>query len=377
MKVIIVGPAHPLRGGLATFNERLAYALQEQQHDVSIYSYALQYPGFLFPGQTQFTDEPAPEGLNIRTIINSVNPLNWLRTGNALAREKADIILVRYWLPFFGPALGTILRRVRKKSPGTKIICLADNIIPHEKRIGDLLFTRYFVKPIQGFLTMSQSVLKDLAQFAQNQPAQYTPHPLYDNFGAQEDKRTARAKLGIPADEKAILFFGLIRKYKGLDILLEAMADPRIRQRGIKLIVAGEFYDKKEGYEQIIQEQGLADLLYLHTRFIPNSEVGTYFSAADIVVQPYRNATQSGVTQICFHFDKPMIVTDVGGLSESIPDGKVGYVSQVNPADIADKIVRFYDEDKEAEFVAAVQEEKKQYSWSYFIDALLSVAKQI
>lgn len=377
MKVIIVGPAHPLRGGLATFNERLANALQDQGHEVSIYSYALQYPGFLFPGQTQYTDEPAPKGLNIRTVINSVNPLNWVKTGKQLAREQADLILVRYWMPFFGPSLGTILRTVHRKSPKTKIVCLADNIIPHEKRIGDEAFTRYFTKSIDGFITMSRKVLEDLGQFTKGQPSLYTPHPLYDNFGSSYTKEEARQKLNIPPQEKVILFFGLIRKYKGLDLLLKAMADPRIRAAQIKLLVAGEFYDKKEAYEEIIHKEGLADQLYLHTRFIPNADVGQYFSAADLVVQPYRNATQSGITQICFHFDKPMIVTNVGGLAESVLDGQIGYVAQVDPTSIADSIIRFYQEQQEASFIRHIQEEKKQYSWDFFIASLMKLHQQL
>lgn len=377
MKIVIMGSAYPLRGGIATFNERLATFLQDQGHEVIIYSYSLQYPGFLFPGKTQLSDEAAPPGLTIKSVINSVNPLNWFKVGRQLRKEQADLILVRYWLPFFGPCLGTILRQATKGKHLAKVICQADNIIPHEKRPGDTLFTRYFVKPIDAFLTMSKSVLQDLQQFAANKPVLFTPHPLYDNFGMGLPKSAARAQLGIPEQEKVLLFFGFIRKYKGLDLLLKAMADERIRSRNIKLIVAGEFYEKRENYDQLIAEHNLSAQLYLYTDFIPNAEVGTYFSAADLVVQPYRDATQSGITQICFHFDKPMVVTDVGGLAESIIDGKIGYIAQVDPKSIADSIIRFYDEGRAAELIENIREEKQKYSWDFFRDSMMKLYKQL
>lgn len=378
MKIVIIGSAYPLRGGgISTFNERLATFLQEQGHEVIIYSYSLQYPGFLFPGKTQFTDEAAPPGLNIKSVINSINPFNWFKVGKQLRDEQADIILVRYWMPFFGPCLGTLLRQAIKGSHKAKVICLADNIIPHEKRPGDLQFTRYFVKPVDGFLTMSKSVLQELDQFASGKPALFTPHPLYDNFGAAHRKEDARAQLGIPASEKVMLFFGFIRKYKGLDLLLKAMADERIRSRNIKLMVAGEFYDKRDAYDQLIAEHNLSDQLYLYTDFIPNADVGKYFSASDLVVMPYRDATQSGITQICFHFDKPMVVTNVGGLAESITDGKIGYVAEVSPKSIADNILRFYDEGREAELIENIKEEKQKYSWDFFRDSIMTLYKQL
>jgi glycosyltransferase involved in cell wall biosynthesis len=220
--IIIIGPAHPLRGGLASYNERLAKAFIDKGHHCEIYTFSLQYPGFLFPGTTQFSTEPAPENVTIHVDINSVNPLNWIRVGNKLKHIKPDIIIVRYWLPFMGPCLGTILRKV-KKNHHTKIVCIADNIIPHEKRIGDTAFTNYFIKPIDAFVTMSKKVLTDLQNIDASKKAQFVPHPLYDNFGEKISKQEARKKIGIPDDLKIILFFGFIRKYKGLDLLFESI----------------------------------------------------------------------------------------------------------------------------------------------------------
>ena len=279
-KVIIIGPGHPLRGGgLTTFNHRLAKELIEQGHDCQIYSFSLQYPSFLFPGKTQYSDEAAPEGIIIKSVINSINPFNWLKIGNRLKKERADIIIVRYWLPFMGPSLGTILRKVRKNRH-TKIICLADNVIPHEKRMGDKPFTKYFLKSCDAFITMSEKVMSDLRLFQktlptgrQAKPAILVPHPLYDNFGAILSKQEAREKLKIKNDALILLFFGFIRKYKGLDILFEAMADERIKKAGIRLLVAGEFYEDERKYKDQIDTLGIREQLILRTDFIPDNDV--------------------------------------------------------------------------------------------------------
>lgn len=370
MDVAIIGPAHPLRGGLATYDQRLAKELNDQGHKAVIYSFSLQYPSFLFPGTTQYTDEPAPAGLTIHSVINSVNPLNWLKVGNEIRDKKFDLIIVRYWLPFMGPCLGTILRRV-KKNKHTRILCIADNAIPHEKRPGDMAFTKYFIKPVDTFITMSEKVKADLKGLTEK-PATFLSHPLYDNFGDPISKAEACKELGLSTDDSYILFFGFIRKYKGLDILLEAMNDNRIRNTNIKLIVAGEYYDDRKVYEDIIEKHNLQNVK-LFTDFIPDSKVFYYFSAADLVVQPYRNATQSGITQVAYHFEKPMIVTNVGGLPELVPDGKAGYVAEPDATSIASAILKFYEGDVNR-FHNNLIAEKKKYSWDYFVKKLLESA---
>jgi glycosyltransferase involved in cell wall biosynthesis len=367
-KVIIIGPAYPLRGGLASFDERLARQFQQQGFDTTIYTFSLQYPGFFFPGTTQYSTEPAPPDLDIRVCINSVNPVNWLKTGNELRRLKPDIIVVRYWLPLMGPCLGTILRRV-KKNHFTKIVCIADNVIPHEKRPGDKQFTGYFLKPVDAFVTMSNRVRTDLLSFT-NKPIVKIVHPLYDNFGKPVSKTEARTKLGLNVSDKIILFFGFIRKYKGLDILLEAMNDDRIQKSNIKLLIAGEFYGDRKLYDDLIQQLHLSSQLILRTDFIADSEVRYYLSAADFVIQPYRNATQSGVTPLAYHFEKPMLVTNVGGLPDLVPDGKVGLVAEPVPAAIATQILRLY-ELTESFFLPQLVEEKKKYDWKILVDVIL------
>ena len=373
--IVIIGPAHPLRGGgIVSFNERLANAFQDAGHSCEIWSFSLQYPGFLFPGKSQFVTTPPPKGLTIRTLINSINPLNWILVGLKLKKKNPELVIVRFWIPFMGPCLGTILRLINKKQ--TKVICIADNIIPHEKRPGDKLFTRYFVKSCDAFVTMSKSVLSDLQKIAPSKPAKLTVHPLYDQFGPQLPQDIAREKLGLNRQEKIVLFFGFIRPYKGLDLLLAAIREPRIQSMQVKLLIAGEFYENEDRYHQLIHEYQLNDRVILHTHFIPDHEVGIYLSAADVVVQPYKTATQSGVTPLAYHFEKPMIVTNVGGLPEMVPHKKAGLVCEPNSIDIASSIETFYQIGT-SHFIPGIQEEKKKYEWSTMIETLFALHKEI
>ncbi len=372
-KVIIIGTAHPFRGGLASFNERIAKEFQVQGDEVEIFTFTLQYPSIVFPGKTQYTDGPAPTNLSIQRTFSSINPLTWIKTGRVIKALKPDIVLCRFWLPFMGPCFGTMLRII-KQNKHTKILSLIDNIIPHEKRIGDKQLAQYFVNQVDAFIVMSKSVQRDLQQFLKQQPVKYIPHPVYDNYGDPLDKTSARKWLNIPVAGEYILFFGFIRDYKGLDLLLRAMADERIKQRGIKLIVAGEYYGSKEKYESLIKELGIEDRLVLRTDFIPNEEVKYFFSAADLAVQPYKSATQSGISQLCYHFEKPMVVTNVGGLPEIVRHEAGGYVVPVEVAAIADAIITFYEKEKEAAFVAVVKEVKKEFAWDTMINGMKELA---
>jgi len=372
MRIAIVGPAHPLRGGgISSFNERLALHFQSEGYHVDIYSFSLQYPNFLFPGKSQYTDEPAPKNLNIFTKINSVNPFNWYKVGKELREKKYDLLIVRFWMPFFAPCLGYILKQVRKNK-SSKIVCIADNIIPHEKRWGDKMLIRFFLGKLDGCVTMSQSVMKDLKSIDPSIPTILADHPLYDNYGDKVPKSVARQRLDIPAEDKILLFFGFIRRYKGLDMLLDALANERISQIGVKLLIAGEFYGEKEYYLQKIKELKLEDRIFLHTHFIANAEVATYFSASDAVVLPYRSATQSGITQIAYHFDIPMIATDVGGLPELVKDGRVGWIVPSDEQGIALGIQKFYKDDISLNFIENIQKDKKKYSWEVFGHRILS-----
>jgi len=372
----IIGPAYPFRGGIATTNERLAQEFVSIGFDVEIETFTVQYPSFLFPGKTQFNSKPAPENLIIFRTINSVNPLSWLKVGRRISTQRPDLVIIRYWLPFMAPCLGTIAWSIRKNGH-TKIICLADNIIPHEHRPGDRWLTNFFIQRIDGLIAMSKSVLNDGNSFRKNLPQGYCPHPIFDNYGERLSLDVARQKLKLNLQTRYLLFFGFIRDYKGLDLLINAFADSRLRKFPVKLLVAGEYYSSPEPYLDLIKKHNLESLIELRTDFIPDDEVNLYFSAADLVVQPYKSATQSGVTQIGYHFNKPMLVTNVGGLSEIIPHGKIGYVVEPESQEIADALVDFYENDRIAEFEANIVEEKKKFTWENMANAFLFMYNEI
>jgi len=372
MNIIIVGTAYPYRGGLAAFNERLAGQFQKEGHQVEMYTFTLQYPNFLFPGKTQFTNDPAPAELEITRRINSCNPCNWLSVGKEICKKAPDVVVFAYWMSFMAPCFGTIARQA-KKNGKTKCIGLIHNMIPHEPNILDKMFPGYFVNAMDGFTTLSESVAKDIEKFDhENKPKHWAPHPIYDHYGTRLDKTEARKELGIPADGKYVLFFGFIRDYKGLDLLIDAFGDLRLQDQGVKLLVAGEFYGDPKPYIDRINSLDISDIVLLHNDYIPDNKVNLYFSACDIVAQPYKTATQSGVTQVAFHFEKPMLVTNVGGLPEIVPDGKIGYVVEPNAQSIADALVKFYKEEKEEAFVEGVREEKKKYGWDRMTAAVLA-----
>jgi len=368
-KIVLIGSAHPLRGGLATFNERLIREFRSKGDDAYIYTFRLQYPSILFPGKTQYSSDPAPGNLPIYIKVNSINPLNWYKVGKELKRQKPDLVIVKFWIPFMAPCLGTICRII-KKNHHSKIISIVDNLIPHEQRPGDVPLIKYWIKCVDGFIAMSKSVLNEIEIFDKTKPKLYCSHPLYDNFGTPLLKIDALQKLNLDPSIHYILFFGFIRDYKGLDLLLKAFADERFCDRPLKLIVAGEFYCDPEPYMEIIEKNNLNDRVIMSNDFIPDSQVVNYFCAADVVVQPYKNATQSGVTQIAYHFNKPMIVTDVGGLSETIPHNRVGYVVQPEATEIANAILKFFDENREDEFSRNAELEKSKYSWERMVQCI-------
>lgn len=375
-KVVLISPAHPLRGGIAASTERLALQLQEEGAEVRIISFTLQYPAFLFPGKTQYTDDPAPPDLHIEARINAINPFNWISTGRYLASLNADMVVVRFWLPFMAPALGTLLRIARRRQRHIRIIGLVDNLVPHEHRPGDTLLSRWFTGSVDAFIAMSHTVRDQLRQFEPQKRVAYVPHPLYDHYGTPVSQEEAIHHLGLPPAAGYLLFFGFIRAYKGLDILLRALAEPSVRALNLHLIIAGEFYGNEQEHLNLIAELGINDSITLHAQYIPSGNVRYYFSAADLVVQPYRSATQSGISQLAYHFEKPMVVTNVGGLPEIVDHGHSGYVVPAEEQSIAGAIVDFFTEHRSTPFIAAVREAKARFSWSAMSKALWDLYQQ-
>ena len=370
-KVFIIGPAFPLRGGLASFDELFCEALNKEGHQCEIISYSLQYPNFLFPGSTQYhVNGTAPKNITIHTLINSVNPLSWFKTASFIKKQKPDFIIFRFWIPFMGPALGTIARLVKKQN--IKVLAITDNMIPHEKRLGDKQLASYFIKGCDAFVTMSKAVMNDLEKFTNTSHKKYLLHPLYTAFGDKIPKQEARLKLNLKQDDRVILFFGLIRKYKGLDLLIEAFSLLKANPHN-KLLIAGEFYEDKQPYFDLISKYKLEEQIILLNQFIPNDDVKYYFSAADIVALPYRSATQSGVTQVSFHFEVPTLVTNVGGLGEIIPHNVAGYVVEPKPQAIASSLEDYFENKKEQAFTEGMKQEKQKYEWSIFVNEIIAL----
>lgn len=395
MRIVILGTAYPYRGGLAAFNERLAREAQTAGDEVEILTFTMQYPDFLFPGKTQYSDDDAPKDLCIRRVMNSINPLSWIRTGRLIHRMRPDLLIIKFWIPLMAPCLGTIAR-ISKRGGSIRVVSVLDNVIPHEPKVWDSLLIRYFIRSVDGFVAMSESVRRDCLRFlskkqsatkAENSSSTPSsslsaksskqvalcPHPLYDNFGEIVDKMEARRRLDFPLTGKILLFFGFIRDYKGLDLLLRAYKDERLQNEQVHLVVAGEFYGNADKYYALERELNLTQRVIWRTAFIPDEQVRVYFSAADLIVQPYKTATQSGVTQIAYHFCKPMLVTNVGGLAEIVPNGKVGYVTSVDPKAIADALADFCSREDSDCFRTGIEEERKRYSWSRMLQTIKSV----
>ncbi len=379
MKVIILGTAWPYRGGLATFNERLARQFVSEGHEVELYTFTLQYPSFLFPGKTQYTTEPAPADLTIRRVLNSCNPINWLRVGHAIRKAAPDMLICCYWMSFFAPAFG-LVSRIARRNERTRCIALVHNMIPHEPNILDKLFAPYFVASQDGFVALSESVVGDIEKVESQtsrvkRPKTFSPHPIYDHYGERMSKNEACKALNLPADKNYMLFFGLVRAYKGLDLLLGAFGCVKDQLPNLQLIIAGEFYEDEDKYRAQIAQLGLADRVIIRNEFIPDGDLRKYFGAADLIVQPYKTATQSGVTQVAFHFEKPMLVTNVGGLGEIVHDHQMGYACEPTAEAIANDVSDYFTNNRQEAYTSYLQKEKTKYTWSKMTEAFIKILK--
>lgn len=366
MKIVILGPAWPFRGGISQLNESLASELMLAGHDVSIVSFTTQYPSFLFPGKSQYTQSAKRDELRITRLLSSVNPLTWFKTARAIARAKPDLVIVRYWMPFMAPALGTVCRNLKAK--GIEVLAITDNIVPHERHFYDSLLTQYFLGGTSSVLYMSGEVGRQLHEkFAYKGRSAFSPHPIYDVYGAKIDRGQACDALGLDPSREYVLFFGFIRDYKGLDLLLEAWQP----HEGRSLIVAGEFYGNREKYMSLIESKGVI----LHDQYIDDDRVKYYFSAASLVVQPYKTATQSGVTQIAYNFGVPMVVSSVGGLPEIVPDGRVGFVVEPTADRISWAIEKFFADELHDLFVRNIEQEKRRFEWRAMVEQVEQLAR--
>lgn len=372
MKIALIGPAYPYRGGIAHHTNMLYSYLRRHGHEVDVFTFTRQYPRLLYPGQTQEEVGNAgdvAEAIPSVRLIDSINPLTWWHAAREIGRGDYDLHIFRWWLPFFGFAFGTIARILRRRRPGS-ILVILDNLFPHEKRPGDTLLTNYFFRHCDMAICQSSTVLDQLATTYPDIPRTMLPHPVYENFGESIDRTEARRRLGITA-QRVILFFGFVRRYKGLDRLLEAMPEIVRRVPEAHLLVVGEFFDDAEPYLQTIRDGGVEDRVTIHDAYVPNEEVALWFSAADMLVLPYHNATNSGIVQIGYNFAVPAIVTNVGSLSEVVLDGETGYViDEASPEAIASAVERMYDGDTRERFSASIVRERRRYSWDAFVEGI-------
>lgn len=376
-QIIVLGPAHPYRGGLAAIMETMARIFQRRGAAVRIETFTVQYPSFLFPGESQTIDTPAPDDLQIVRRVNTVNPFNWWRVGQRLRRERPDVILLKYWTPFMAPCFGTIARLARRNGH-TKVLCQIDNVEPHEHHVVDRPFNRYFLRAVDGFVYMSEQVHRELRNYT-DAPALFSPHPMFEHFGGPVDRAEACVRLGVDPACRYVLFFGLIRDYKGLDLLLDAWARLKGEGRtsGRKLLVAGEFYTDRRPYLEQIERLGLQEDVVLHDRFVADEAVKNYFSAADFLVLPYRTATQSGVTQIAYRFGVPMVVTEVGGLPEIVPDGRAGIVCRPEVGALAEAMGRMFGAETLQQLREGVWAESRRFSWDEMCDRVEELYRRV
>lgn len=377
MHIVILGTAYPFRGGLATFNERLARQLQAEGHQVEVITFTLQYPSFLFPGKTQYSSEQPPTDLHLTQRVNSCNPFNWLRVGRYIRRQQPDLLITCYWMAFFAPCY-SIIERIAKRNGKTRAIALVHNMIPHEPSLLDKLFAPFYVRSTDGFVALSDSVVQDINHFDKNnKPKTSYPHPIYDHYGDPMTKQEACQALNLDPNNQYMLFFGLVRAYKGLDLLLDAFGQVKDRLPNLQLIIAGEFYEDEDKYRTQIANNQLTDRVIIRNEFIADADLRKYFGAADLIVQPYKSATQSGVTQVAFHFEKPMLVTNVGGLGEIVHDRKMGYAVAPQADAIAEAIADYYTHDRQADYTEYLILQKENYSWEKLADTFYTIHKQL
>ena len=377
MHIVILGTAYPFRGGLATFNERLARQLQAEGHKVEVITFTLQYPSFLFPGKTQYSTEDAPTDLLISQQVNSCNPLNWFKVGRRICKMQPDLLITCYWMAFFAPCY-SIIERIAKRNGKTRTIALVHNMIPHEPSILDKLFAPLYVRSTDGFVALSESVVQDIDHLDRNnKPKTSYPHPIYDHYGEQMSKEEACQALNLNPENQYMLFFGLVRAYKGLDLLLEAFGKVKDQFSNLQLIVAGEFYEDEDKYRAQISNNQLNNKVIIKNEFIADADLRKYFGAADLIVQPYKTATQSGVTQVAFHFEKPMLVTNVGGLGEIVHDHKMGYAVEPNADAIAEALTDYYTHSRQADYTEYLIKQKDNYSWSKLAESFVKIHNKI
>ncbi len=373
-KVIFIGPAYPYRGGIAAFNENLATIFQHNGWECKIFTFTQQYPNLLFPGKNQLTTEDPRPNLSIKRGIYSTNPLNWLKISKEIIKEDPDLVITQYWMPFMAPAFGTILRGIKKELKDIKTVTVVHNFKPHESRIGDKQLNKFIANRTDILVSLSSSVKADIENSVKDKPVLQLFHPIYNHYGSEISKTNAKEALGWSEDTKYLLFFGLVRAYKGLDLLIEALALLESNEK-YKLVIAGEFYEDQKKYDKLIAEKNLENRIIIRNEYIPNEDIPKLFCASEAIVLPYRTATQSGVVPIALHFRRPVIVTRVGGLAALIERHNIGLIAEPEASSIANHLDAFLT--GSVKLNNDFEEIKDDLSWQSFYDEFLQNIEQL
>ncbi len=372
MKIAILSCFYPYRGGIAQFNANLHQELGIS-HTVKAFNYKRQYPKLLFPGKTQYvTEQDNALVIESTPVLDTINPFSYIKTAKEIREWEPDLLLMRYWIPFFAPSQGYVARHISKK---TKVISIMDNVIPHEQRFFDKPFTKYYIDSNDAFVVLSDSVGNDLKQLRPNAKVITIPHPVYNHFGQKTTRQEAIEKLNLLPGKKNLLFFGLIRDYKGLDILIDAFS---LLDDSYQLIIAGEPYGSFEGYQKQIATSKAVSRIKLFTKYIDDSQVPLFFSAADLTVLPYKTATQSGISAISYHFEVPLLTTNVGGLKEAVEIPGTGIVvDKPESALVANGIENFFEKENKEFFIKNIMRQKEELSWTKFSSKLIDFYKTL
>lgn len=372
MKIAFLSTFYPFRGGIAQFNA-LMYRAFEKEHTVKAFTFKRQYPNFLFPGETQYvTKEDIADEIPSDEVLDTINPLTYVSTARKVKKFAPDIFITKYWMTFFGPSLGYVAKKLNKN---VKRISILDNVIPHEKRFFDGFCNRYFLNNNDGFVVMSDAVLKDLLSIKPDAKFIRVNHPVYNHFPAPVDQAFAQQKLKVDTTKKTVLFFGFIRDYKGLDLLIQSMD---LLDHTYQLIIAGEVYGSFDKYQELIDQSKAKSRIALYNQYIGDHEVADYFSAADVCVLPYKSATQSGITSIANHYNLPIIATNVGGLKETIHHQKTGLIVDIPEVEaIATSIQSYFEGNYKATFAAEIEKEKQENSWENFVERIIAFSKTL
>ena len=371
MKIAYLSTFYPFRGGIAQFNAAM-YRNYEKEHHIKAFTFTRQYPNILFPGKSQMVaEDDNSDAINSLQILDSINPLTYIKTAKTISKFKPDLMITKFWMPFFAPSLGWVSGSLKRK--GTAVVSILDNVIPHEKRPGDIALIKYFLNRNSGFVVMSSQVKNDLLALQPKAQFIEVAHPLYDHFGNKISKEKAREHLSIPNNKKVLLFFGFIRSYKGLDILIDTLS---MLSDDYILIIAGEMYGDFKDYDLQIAKLGLEDRIVKNVRYISDQQVPIFFSAADCCVLPYKSATQSGITSISFHFDLPVVATDIGGLKEMIEPHQTGIMADKPDASaLKTAIENFFQPGISEKLIKNIKEYKKQFSWENLANRIIEFAQ--